>query len=262
MLLNSLQNIAYFTLLKLEGKSIQAKPEIFDELITNRLILEKLRPLDEKLQYQIEKLTKTAQAQNNTVVDEMQFRPRPDLLEKTLTNESEILKIEKPTFDDKPEVYRPAKINPVYLDDSKKSRKELERKKARLANTELIREMRRNASDAPAEISLRPMFDKRTEQEDKEIERYEENALNRVTLSKEDKKRRKQRMKEAMLNTVRRNADFRIMEDIVKLQEGNVEKEKEKAEQNTKLKKLVKTFKGKHKGKNFEKGKKHGKWSK
>ena len=198
--------------------------------------MEKLRPLDAKLQYQIEKLSKTAQSSG--VQDSLQYRPRPDLLEKTLTTEQEVAKIDNPE-NTKPEVYRPAKVNPVYFDDkdSKKTKKDMYKKKQKLQRSEMIKEMRRNASGAPTEVSLRPMYDKRLEEEDKEIEKYEETALHRVNLSKEEKKKRKARLKQAMLDQGRNNADFRIMEEIVKMQEGTAEKEKERQEFQEKVKK-------------------------
>ena len=115
LLLESLQQIAYYTLMKLEGESVQKQPEVLDELITTRLMLEKLRPLDAKLQYQIEKMCKTAMAQNSS--DQLlQHKPRPELFEKELTTDAQIKKLENPSTDSKPEVYRPAKLNPVHFE--------------------------------------------------------------------------------------------------------------------------------------------------
>ena len=208
------------------------------------MIIEKLRPLDTKLQYQLEKLSKTAQS--NEAHEPLQYRPRPELLEKTVTTEGILNKLENP---DKPEVYRPAKINPVYFENksTEKNKQLIEKKKLKLKRSEIIKEMNWNASGAPIEVSMRPMYDKKIEQEDKELERYEETAMHRVALTKEQKKKRKARIKDAMMDKIRNNADFRIMEEIVKMQEGNAEQEKERQEQNLKLKKLVKSYNSKGK---------------
>ena len=123
LMLQSLQQIGYFAKMKIEGKSIEKNPQILDELITTRLILEKLRPLDSKLQYQIDKLSKLATTSQQFEDDLLQHKPRPELLEKTLTAEEQAAKpnktksqpqVERSSF--KPDVYHPAKINPVHFE--------------------------------------------------------------------------------------------------------------------------------------------------
>ena len=94
---------------------------------------------------------------------------------------------------------------------------------------------------------MRPIYYNTNEKLDNKLERYEETAMNRVALTKKQKKKRKARIKDAMMDKVRNNADFRIMEEIVKMQEGNAEQEKERQEQNLKLKKLVKSYNSKGK---------------
>lgn len=253
ILLQSLQQIAFFSLLKLQATPLESYPELLDDLISTRLVMEKFRPLDVKMQYQLERLTRMAQS--NEVQEPTQYRPRPDLLEKTLTTEKELDKIEG---NNKPEVYKPAKINPVYIETkgSEKAKKELDRQKIRLQKSALIQEMQRESLGAPVEISMRPRYDTRLEEEDKRIEKYEEDALHRVTLSKKDRKRRKALLKEAMMNQVRNSADFRIMEEVIKMQEGTAKQEKERQEQNKKLRQLLKSSKAKRKHKPLNTGKK------
>ena len=115
LLLESLQQLSCFNLLKLQGKQISSLPNIVDQLIMTRLVMEKLRPLDVKLQYQIEKMSKAAMAQVQE--PELQHKPRPDLLDNKLTVEQEEEGKENENKDDnggkKAAIYRPTKLNAV-----------------------------------------------------------------------------------------------------------------------------------------------------
>lgn len=59
LLLSYCINICFYLLRKSEGKNVQDHP-VIHQLVRTRTILEKLRPLDSKLKYQIEKLLKMA----------------------------------------------------------------------------------------------------------------------------------------------------------------------------------------------------------
>lgn len=64
------------------GKQIERDPSI-DRLIEIRTVLEKIRPIDYKLRYQIDKLVKTAITGAANVEDPINFRVRFDF---TLTH--------------------------------------------------------------------------------------------------------------------------------------------------------------------------------
>lgn len=59
MLLDYLINLTYVVLRKCSGETIEGDPSI-ERLIEIRTVLEKIRPIDYKLRYQIDKLVKTA----------------------------------------------------------------------------------------------------------------------------------------------------------------------------------------------------------
>ena len=125
LLLESLQQIMYFVLLKLEGKQIRGHGEVVDQMVITRMLLDKLRPLDSKLQYQLEKLSKQAMAQ--TAAAPLQPKPRPELLEHNVTTDN-MLKARADHDNEnenenanekgevKPSIYRPAKVNPVHYE--------------------------------------------------------------------------------------------------------------------------------------------------
>jgi len=53
--------LSFYLLLKVEGKNVEGHPVIY-RLTHIKTLLEKLRPLDQKLSYQIEKMLKEANA--------------------------------------------------------------------------------------------------------------------------------------------------------------------------------------------------------
>jgi len=59
LLLSYCTFLSFYLLLKLEGKSVAEHPVVF-KLTHIKTLLEKLKPLDQKLQYQIEKAVRTA----------------------------------------------------------------------------------------------------------------------------------------------------------------------------------------------------------
>lgn len=76
MLLNYLINLTYVVLRKCSGHKIENDPSI-DRLIEIRTVLEKVRPIDYKLRYQIDKLVKTAVTGTSTADDPTSFKANP-----------------------------------------------------------------------------------------------------------------------------------------------------------------------------------------
>ncbi len=81
LLLSYCQFLSYYILLKLEGQPVKDHPVIM-KLIHIKTLIERLRPLDNKLQYQIDKLLRIAalsEVQNvnqvNNTLDAMQYKP-------------------------------------------------------------------------------------------------------------------------------------------------------------------------------------------
>ena len=59
LLLSYCSFLSVFVLLKLEGKPVRDHP-VISRLLHIKVLLERLRPLDQKLQYQVDKLLRTA----------------------------------------------------------------------------------------------------------------------------------------------------------------------------------------------------------
>lgn len=86
MLLSYLINLTYVVLRKCSGERIEGDPSI-DRLIEIRTVLEKIRPIDHKLKYQIDKLVKTAVTGTINSDDPSNFRANPDALVAKLDSE-------------------------------------------------------------------------------------------------------------------------------------------------------------------------------
>ena len=59
VMLSYIINLSYYFMLKLDGQKIENHP-VIEQLIKDRTILEKMKPLELKLKYQIDKLVKMA----------------------------------------------------------------------------------------------------------------------------------------------------------------------------------------------------------
>lgn len=86
MLLSYLINLMYVVLRKCSGERIECDPCI-DRLIEIRTVLEKVRPIDHKLKYQIDKLVKSAVG--GTSGDATSFKANPDNLMAQLDDQSD-----------------------------------------------------------------------------------------------------------------------------------------------------------------------------
>ncbi|KAI3822571.1 hypothetical protein L1987_10163 [Smallanthus sonchifolius] len=121
LLLSYCQSLVYYLLHKAKGLPIQGHP-LVQTLLETRLFLEKVCPVDKKLQYQIQKLTRLTGNSLDGVVsddkkphkgdDSLKLRPNPGML------------IDKVAPDDNDGKYRPPKIAPASMDESKTSKQE------------------------------------------------------------------------------------------------------------------------------------------
>ena len=118
MLLSYLINLTHIILRKCSGEKIKEDPSI-DRLIEIRTILEKIRPIDNKLKYQIDKLVKTAVTGTTNNDDPLNFKPNPNGLMDNLSgsdedSESEDEVDEKSAKLNKSGIYVPPKLAAVH----------------------------------------------------------------------------------------------------------------------------------------------------
>ncbi|KAK6145925.1 hypothetical protein DH2020_019794 [Rehmannia glutinosa] len=203
LLLNYCQSLVYFLLCKAKGLSIQGHP-VVRSLVEIRLFLEKIRPIDRKLQYQIQKLTRTTPTtvekpglnekkadENQKTDDLLKYRPNPDLLvSKTNT-----------TTEEDAGVYRPPKFAPSSMEEDKMSKQE---RNALRRDKEIVRQARQSAyvRDLMNDLEGRPEeVRENLGSESKEVMNYiakmedrarrEEELFTRAPLTKVEKKKMK-----------------------------------------------------------------------
>ncbi|XP_022766427.1 neuroguidin [Durio zibethinus] len=200
LLLNYCQSLVYYLLRKAKGYSIEGHP-VVRSLVEIRLFLEKIRPIDKKLQYQIQKLIRVSGSAMQKVgsneesdgpqktEDPLNYRPNPDMLisKADMMSENGI------------GVYRPPKFAPAVVEeDHKMSREErnaLRREKEALrkaSRSTYIREIMDDLEGRPEEV--REIIGT----ESRELTRYmekmerraqqEEELFTRAPVTKKDKK--------------------------------------------------------------------------
>lgn len=186
MLLCYLIDLTYVVLLKTEGQSISGSNTV-QRLVETRIVLEKIRPLDQKLRYQIDKLIRVA-ASGAAENDPLRFKPNPANLVSKLSEENNG---EDSDEDKQQKAYVPPKVAAVPYEDYEggvagRQRRMEERMKHMALRSELVKELRDEYLDIPQEIQ--DVGDgtrsHRATREQKEIERYEEDNLIRLPQKK------------------------------------------------------------------------------
>ncbi|XP_045697126.1 neuroguidin [Phyllostomus hastatus] len=201
LLLMYLMDLSHLILDKASGGSLQGHAAVL-RLVEMRTVLEKLRPLDQKLKYQIDKLVKTAVTGSLSENDPLRFKPHPSSMMSKLSSEDEEDEAEKgqsgasgkKSANGAVKKYVPPRLVPVHYDETEAERekKRLERAKKRALSSSVIRELKEQYSDAPEEIrDARHPHITRQSQEDQHRINYEESMMVRLSVSKREKGRRK-----------------------------------------------------------------------
>uniref|UniRef100_A0A2P2KKA8 Neuroguidin-B n=2 Tax=Rhizophora mucronata TaxID=61149 RepID=A0A2P2KKA8_RHIMU len=202
LLLSHCQSLVYYLLRKAKGLPIQGHP-VIQSLVEIRLFLEKIRPIDKKLEYQIQKLTRDAGnatdkadlKEKNTggpqkSEDQLKYRPNPDML--------------VPKNDMNPKdgagVYRPPKIAPAIMDEDKISKQErdaLRGEKRTLQEArqgyikDLIDDMQGRPEEVRESVGIESREHLRIQAQLEERARQEEDIFTRVPLTKKEKRKEK-----------------------------------------------------------------------
>jgi len=220
VMLSYIINLSYYFMLKLDGQKIENHP-VIEQLIKERTILEKMKPLELKLKYQIDKLVKMANGSiNNDLQDPLQYKPNPKNM-----IDSEDEKEEKESSETK--LYRPPKIVPMHFEEKTVSRNigELsKREQKRAAKSRLLRDLQEQYDSRPEELTAAGtgygVHEVATRMDEKLLEKqkYEEENFMRFTLTREEKKARKRMNKRrgvmSLQDEFNNLSDFRDLEGL------------------------------------------------
>lgn len=207
LLLSYCQSLVYYLLRKAKGLSIDGHP-VVRSLVEIRLFLEKIRPIDKKLQYQIQKLTTIGRgAAESTALNEketdaprrtedlLKYRPNPDML----VSKSDT------TAEGGSGVYKPPKFAPASMGEDKMSRQEknaLRKEKETLrqaGQSDYVRELMDDLQGKPEEIrevigtESRELTTYKAKWEERA--RREEELFTRAPVTKLEKKKQKHLLK-------------------------------------------------------------------
>ncbi|ENN75239.1 hypothetical protein YQE_08248, partial [Dendroctonus ponderosae] len=196
MLLSYLINLTYVVLRKCSGEPIEGHPCI-DRLIEIRTVMEKMRPIDHKLKYQIDKLVKNA-VTGTSSDDPSTFKANPLNLatqegyensDSESSDESENGKTEKT----KTGIYVPPKLSAVHYtetDSAQKKAKRLQEKNRKMMSSSIMHDIMDEYLDTPTEVSHEGSMNRAAiSKEQKEREEYEEEYFTRLPLSKAEAKK-------------------------------------------------------------------------
>ena len=174
--------------------SIDDSP-VVQNLIKIKALIEKEKNIDLKLQPQIKRLL--ALAERGATEEEANYKPR--LIEENEEEEESDSEIEK----QKKQIMYQVNQNLIEFyettDENKKRKKQLERDKQRIRNSETIKELREEMSDAPKMINT---YDSHVDKYKKEIEEYEDDHFVNLRLSNRERKKleRKDRAENELYN--------------------------------------------------------------
>ena len=200
LLLTYCMNLAFYFYLKASGQRIKDHP-VVSQLVELRAYIEKLRPLEAKFKYQIDKLAKAATADGSAAQsasaaaavahDPLRFRPN---FASMVSDEPAASTSTAPSDG----LYKPTRIAPVHFDEESTSVKQQRRAARLLGDTSrkgrLLRDLQAEFSERP-ELIAGARDDGADEDDpaalrDRERTRYEEENFVRLTVSKSERNRR------------------------------------------------------------------------
>jgi len=197
LLQDYISNVTYLMLRKSYGKKIEGDLAI-ERLVKLRTVMEKIRPIDQKLRYQVDKLVSISESGHVREDDPLRFKPNPDNLVSKQGDASEDDSDSGEEKDDKVKKYVAPKNIPQHFDGDKTTEeleveKESARKRQNLSKS-LIEDLKRQHLDIPEEVHHHADVKKsKFIQEEQERTRYEEENFIRLPQTKaENQKRRKQ----------------------------------------------------------------------
>ncbi|XP_047059396.1 neuroguidin-A [Lolium rigidum] len=205
LLLGYCQDLVYYLLRKAKGLSVDGHP-VVRSLVEIRLFLEKIRPIDKKMEYQIQKLTNAADSaaaqdkvpdaqpvQQQGEDDLLRYRPNPDMMDTKLATDGQ---------GNNGGIYRPPKIQPVSMEDrrSKDNSRREEALARKAMDNPYLKEMIDAAADRPEEWKESAgdeskeylNYTRRREQQEK----AEQEMFTRAPVTKREKYMEKQMIKQ------------------------------------------------------------------
>ncbi|XP_003745110.1 neuroguidin [Galendromus occidentalis] len=197
MLLGYLIDTNHIVYNKLKGKSIASSPSV-SRLVEHRTVLERMRPVDQKLKYQVQKMMRIAASGRMEENDPLSFKANPDAFDSDGETGAADAADGEPAArtakaaTNKTAKYVPPRLAPVhYLEDETKEarlERQMEKAKRKALSSSIIEELRDEFCDGPTEVreEYNP-HKERLNKKRRERERYEEDNFVRLQVSKKER---------------------------------------------------------------------------
>ncbi|KAJ1950502.1 hypothetical protein IWQ62_006559 [Dispira parvispora] len=228
LLLEYLTQLFYIVYLKVGGCSI-ANHEVIQELIRNRVLLERVKPVEQKLKYQIDKVIRAATLDHpeqaykdatratasTTGADPLQFKPNIHNMTAVADDRDHSETRQGP----KDGVYRAPKLAPVHYDEdpdlaSRRTKYE-ERLRERAARSTLVKELMAEYDHRPEQAAVHGNSGmggtESLRRKQEERAKYEEDNFVRLSLTRKEK----QELKKARFT--RLDDEFRNLNDFASM---------------------------------------------
>ncbi|XP_052830983.1 neuroguidin [Octopus bimaculoides] len=189
ILLNYITDLSLLLLEKAEGNTLQ-KNEAVQRLVENRIVWEKILPIDNKLKYQIDKVVQSA-VTGKGVADALEYRAKPENLIPKLEDEDDDENNPEETGHHNIKPYVPPKLAAVQcgqMTAEERREKLIERAKKRALGSTLLQDLKREYDEGPEEyMESNSLHRIKENKEAKERIRYEEENFVRLPISKKEK---------------------------------------------------------------------------
>ncbi|KAL9644708.1 hypothetical protein ABK040_012362 [Willaertia magna] len=247
IMLNYIINILFFMLIKTSGKSINKEKSNtlsnhIKQLVEMRLLLEKIKPIDDRMKYQIDKLVKIANQISDSKIPSTndELRANPDRLlssskedeEDVSENISENSQSEDESSDEsdnekEEELYKVPKMIAVHYDEDDKKKAEKQKMKAmkQIEKSNFLKEAKVIFGEEPEEL-----YSIGTESRSRylqELEKAEMENFNRRTITKKEKKIINQELKiKDPLEEVSSFTEYKALDRYAKAKKASEKNEK------------------------------------
>nr|SVE74556.1 EOG090X0IJO [Daphnia barbata] len=191
LLLKYLLNLNCVLLKKVSGDSIKGDPSI-ERLVEVRTLLERMRPVEHKLRYQIEKLLKIATSGKFENGDPLQFKANPNNLISRVGNDNSS-EDEEEQMEKKTGLYVPPKLVPMKYDGDEtaeqRSSKIAEKVRRHALSSSALQGLKEEFMDTPLEIveSTANASKMSIARERQERQEYEETYFTRLPSTRQER---------------------------------------------------------------------------
>ncbi|KAG1714059.1 Neuroguidin [Nymphon striatum] len=249
LLLEYVMNLSHLVMMKLEGQNIANSPTV-ERLVEIKVVLEKMRPIDHKLKYQIDKLLKIVASGTIDINDPLQFKANPDGLMNKLEGDLSSSEDEKGNRKyrlDSQKAYMPPKLAAMHYgisiflvqmlmmiswknsskretvsltlqqyngdENENKQKKHLENARKKVLSSSIMEDLRREYDEGPEEITEVVNVQKESlKKNQKHKIHYEEDNFVRLSVSKKDRNAAKKVDTLSSLKNITRFEDLSVLD--------------------------------------------------